>query len=136
MVRWPAKVRPQKSADLVTSLDFLPTVLKAAGIAAPAGLPGLDLLDSKAVAARKVIYGECFTHNYVDVQNPASSLKWRWVIEGDTKLIVPNKRNQPDDVPELFDLSKDPHEEKNLASADQSKVERLTKLLDVWWPAK
>jgi len=136
MVRWPAKVKPQKSPELAMSIDLLPTVLKAVGIAAPAGLPGLNLLDAQAVAARKAIYGECFTHNYVDMQNPASSLKWRWVIEGDTKLIVPDKRNQPDDVVELYQLSQDPHEEKNLASTDPAKVATLTKLLDAWWPAK
>ena len=136
MVRWPAQVKPQKSPALAQSIDFLPTVLKAVGIAAPAGLPGLNLLDEKAVAARTTLYGECFTHNYVDLQNPAASLKWRWVIEGDTKLIVPNKQNQPDDVVELYDLSKDPHEEKNLAALNKTKVERMTKLLDAWWPAK
>ena len=66
----------------------------------------LNLLDEKAVAARKALYGECFTHNFADMENPASSLKWRWVIEGDWKLIVPSKRNQPDDVVELYDLAR------------------------------
>ena len=136
MVRWPAQVKPRQSPHLAQSIDFLPTVLKAVGIAAPAGLPGLNLLDDTAVAARTTLYGECFTHNYVDIQNPASSLKWRWIIEGDTKLIVPEKRNQPDDVVELYDLAKDPHEEKNLAGAEPAKVARLTKQLDAWWPGK
>jgi uncharacterized sulfatase len=136
MVRWPGKVKPQKSSELAMSLDLLPTVLKAVGIAAPTGLPGLDLLDTQAVAARKTIHGECFTHNYVDMQNPASSLRWRWIIEGDTKLIVPDKRNQPEDVVELYHLGTDPHEEKNLAGAEPGKVAHLTKLLDAWWPAK
>ncbi|MEN9574923.1 MAG: hypothetical protein RL514_2778 [Verrucomicrobiota bacterium] len=136
MVRWLGKVTPQKSPHLASSLDLMPTLLVAAGLKPTPQMPGLNLLDDKAVAARKSLYGECFTHNFVDMQNPAASLKWRWVIEGDTKLIVPSKRNQPDDVVELYDLAKDPHEEKNLASADQPKVERLTKLLDAWWSAK
>ena len=114
----------------------MPTLLVAAGLKPTPQMPGLNLLDDQAVAARKTLYGECFTHNFVDMQNPASSLKWRWVIEGDAKLIVPSQRNQPDDVVELYDLTKDPHEDKNLASADQPKVERLTKMLDAWWPGK
>jgi len=114
----------------------MPTLLAAVGLQPTPQMPGLNLLDEKAVAARKALYGECFTHNFVDMENPASSLKWRWVIEGDWKLIVPSKRNQPDDVVELYDLGKDASEEKNLASAEKVRVERLTKLLDTWWPAR
>ncbi|PAW81990.1 MAG: sulfatase [Pedosphaera sp. Tous-C6FEB] len=136
MVRWPGKVTPQKSPHLASSLDLMPTLLHAAGLKPTAQMPGLNLLDAKAVAARKSLFGECFTHNFVDMQNPASSLKWRWVIEGDWKLIVPEKRNQPDDVVELYDLSKDAHETKNLAAAESARVEQLTRTLNAWWPAK
>lgn len=136
MVRWPGKVQPQKSPHLATSLDLMPTLLAAAGLKPAADLPGLNLLDAPAVAARKTLYGECFTHNFVDMQNPASSLKWRWVIEGDTKLIIPNQRNQPNDVVELYNLAKDPHEERNLAGAEPAQVAHMTRLLDAWWPAK
>jgi len=136
MVRWPGKVKPQRSPHLATSLDLMPTLLVAAGLKPTPQMPGLNLLDEPAVAARKAVYGECFTHNFVDIQNPASSLKWRWMIEGDWKLIVPEKRNQPNDVVELYDLGKDPHEEKNLALTEPGKVDSLTKALDAWWPAK
>lgn len=136
MVRWPGKVKPQMSPHLATSLDLMPTLLVAAGLKPTPQMPGLNLLDEPAVAARKAVYGECFTHNFVDMQNPASSLKWRWMIEGDWKLIVPEKRNQPNDVVELYDLGKDPHEEKNLALTESGKVDSLTKALDAWWPAK
>lgn len=136
MVRWPGKVKPQRSPHLASSLDLMPTLLAAVGLKATPQMPGLNLLDEKAVAARKAIYGECFTHNFVDMQDPASSLKWRWIIEGDWKLIVPEKRNQPDDVVELYDLGKDPHEVSNLAEANGARVAQLTKLLDGWWPAK
>lgn len=136
MVRWPGKVTPQRSPHLASSLDLAPTLLLAAGMKPSAQMPGLNLLDAAAVAARKTLYGECFTHNFVDIQNPASSLKWRWVIEGDWKLIVPEKRNQPEDVVELYQLGADPHEEKNVAAAELARVVELTKRLDAWWPAK
>ena len=136
MVRWPARVKPQKSDELATSLDFLPTVLKAVGLKPPAGLPGVNLLDPKAVAARKAVYGECFTHNYVDMEVPASSLRWRWMIEGDWKLIVPARQNEPDAKVELFHLASDKSEEKNLADTETSRVKNLTKKLDAWWSGK
>jgi len=136
MIRWPGHVKPQRSPHLAISLDFMPTLLTAAGVRLPGGLPGINLLDAQAVAARKALYGECFTHNFVDFQNPAASLRWRWVIEGDWKLIVPHQRNQPQDLVELYQLAQDPHETKNLAGANQPQVEHLTRMLTAWWPAR
>lgn len=133
MLRWPAKVQPKMSDDLASSLDFAPTILKAAGLEPTPDMPGVNLLDDTAVTARKTLYGECFTHNFVDLQVPASSLRWRWIIDGHSKLIVPNKANQPDDVIELYDLKADPTEEKNLASEQATKVTELTAKLDAWW---
>ena len=61
------------------------------------------------------------------------SLKWRWIIDGHSKLIIPNKANQPDDITELDDLKADPTEEKNFASEQAPKVTEMTAKLDVWW---
>ena len=133
MLRWPAKVQPRMSDELATSLDFAPTLLKAAGLEPTKEMPGLNLLDGAAISARKTIYGECFTHNFVDLNVPASSLKWRWMVDGYTKLIVPNKANQPDDSVELYDLKIDPSEEKNLATDQAAKVAGMMAKLDAWW---
>jgi uncharacterized sulfatase len=136
MIRWPAKVKPQKSDSLAISIDLMPTLLRAAGLKPTADMQGIDLLDEKAVKARKTIYGECFTHNSMDLHRPAASLRWRWMIEGDWKLIVPAKQNEPDGTVELFNLAADPHEEKNLAETERAKVEALSKKLDTWWPGR
>ncbi len=133
MVRWPGTVKADMSDRLAQSIDFMPTLLKAAGIEAPAGLPGIDLLDDAALEKRDSIYGECFTHNSMDLNKPAASLKWRWMIDGEMKLIVPHKANQPDDVIELYDLKADPTEERNLAADHGEKVKALTAKLDTWW---
>jgi len=136
IVRWPAKVKPRKSDALAISIDLAPTVLSAAGLKPTKDMQGINLLDGKAVAARKTIFGECFAHNAVDIHKPASSLCWRWVIEDTWKLIVPAPQNKPDEKIELYDLAKDPHEESNLAERQPQKVERLKQRLDQWWPAK
>jgi uncharacterized sulfatase len=133
MVRWPDKVKPRVSDDVVSSLDLLPTVLKACKVEAPKGLPGVNLLDDKAVAARKTIYGECYLHTAVDLDKPETSLRWRWMISEDMKLIVPNPKNEPDSVVELYDLKSDPGELNNLAKEKLDRVGKLRVMMDAWW---
>lgn len=133
MVRWPGTVKPEMNDHLAQSIDFAPTLLKAAGVAVPADMPGIDLLDDAALTKRNTLFGECFTHNSMDLNKPAASLKWRWMIEGNMKLIVPHKANQPGDVVELYDLKADPTEEKNLAADNSEKVKALSANLDAWW---
>ena len=134
MIRWPGHVRPRESPAVVSSIDLCPTLLKACGIAAPDGLPGINLLDDSAVAARKAVFGECFTHNAVDLEKPAANLRWRWVIADNWKLIVPAPQNESKAKVELYDLGADSTEEKNLAESEPARVSRLRELLDDWWP--
>jgi uncharacterized sulfatase len=96
-------------------------------------MPGLDLLDEPAVAQRDAIFGECFTHNSQDLQNPAASLRWRWVIAGDWKLIVPHQPNEPHAVVELYNLKTDPHEETNLATSRHEQARQLQARIDNWY---
>ena len=133
MVRWPGKVKAERRVELASSLDLAPTVLAAVGAKAPADLPGLNLLDDAAVVQRKTLFGECFTHNAVDLDRPASGLRWRWVIDGEWKLIIPAERNEPEGKPELFNIVGDPAETRNLAEKDLDQVKRLRGLLDGWW---
>jgi uncharacterized sulfatase len=99
-------------------------------------MSGIDLLDERAVRNRKAVFGECFTHTSVDLEHPAASLRWRWVREGDWKLILPAPQNEPSGMVELFNLATDATEEKNLAAAESKRVARLTKMLDRWWDGK
>jgi uncharacterized sulfatase len=133
MLRWPKRIQPSRSTALASSLDLYPTLLRAAGVEVPDTLPGLNLFDEKAVAKRDVIFGECFTHNSQDLQNPAASLRWRWLISGDWKLIVPHQPNEPSAVVELYNLNTDPYEEKNLADSRRDLVQQLRAKLDRWY---
>jgi arylsulfatase A-like enzyme len=133
MVRWPGKVQAERRAESASSLDLAPTILCAAGAEVPGDLPGVNLLDDTAVRERKNLFGECFTHNAVDIDRPASGLRWRWVIDGDWKLIVPAAQNEPTGKIELFNIATDPTEQRNLAEAETGHVERLRGLLDTWW---
>ena len=133
MIRWPARVKPADSPHLASSIDLAPTLLRAAGLPVPSDLLGLNLLDADAVAQRRTIHGEIFTHDSQGLDNPAASLRWRWIIDGHSKLIVPHPANEPGAPVELFDLAADPDESTNLASAQPDQVKALTARLDAWW---
>lgn len=134
MLRWPGKTAPSMPAAPVSSLDLMPTLLKACGAPVPEGCPGLDLLDPAALSARQSLFGACFDHDMVDLNQPAQSLKWRWCRSGDWKLILPSPR-LPDARPELYDLLQDPGELKNLAETQPARLADLTSWINHWWDA-
>lgn len=136
MLRWPGQIAPRRSEALAQSIDLYPTLLGFAGIPPAVDLPGLNLLDDDALARRKQLYGECFTHDAQDLANPAASLRWRWMIDDHWKAIVPAAKNQPGEAPELYDLAADPNEEHNLAASQPDRLADLTRKLDAWWPGK
>jgi arylsulfatase A-like enzyme len=157
MLRRPGTITPAKSGALASSLDILPTVLAACGVPAPAGLPGVNLLDQAAVAARRQLFGECFTHTLVDLDDPARSLMWRWTVRQDGdhlwKLVEPAAAREGGGFPqwegrnvapedqaryergelELFDVAVDPGETRNLAGERPGVVADLRASLDAWW---
>jgi uncharacterized sulfatase len=146
MVRWPGKVKPRRDdRTLVSSIDIAPTVLRAAGLKAEVSMAGVDLRDEGRLKRRKAIFGSIFAHTAVDVARPERQLKYRWVIEDRYKLIVPYAPNAKlpvwDNRPEtdwfteaqLFDVSGDAGEKRNIAGEHPEVVKRLAGLLDGWW---
>jgi uncharacterized sulfatase len=152
MLRRPGAIRPRTSLALASVVDIMPTVLAACGVAPPAGLPGVNLLDDEAVAARRQVFGECYTHTIVDLDEPARSLLWRWTVSDRWKLIVPvtadglvppkwEKRMVDGDSRarlgggevELFDVVADPDETTNVAADHADVVAGLRADLDRWW---
>lgn len=136
MVHWPKKIAAKMSDDLAQSIDLLPTLRSVLGLPIDKSLPGINLLDEAAVASRKTIFGECFTHNSNDLDLPEKSLRWRWVIDGNLKLIVPNLAVEPKAEVELYQLDSDPTEIQNLAASQSDKVTEIRKKLDRWWEPK
>jgi uncharacterized sulfatase len=146
MFRWPGVIQPGKRTDLCTSLDIAPTVLAAAGAQGGHEFEGLNLLpalrDGKGIE-RDAIFGESFAHDIADIKNPEASLMYRWVIDGDMKLLLSydgaqGKTQYPpkDFRPQLFNLIQDPKEERNLAAEMPGEVARLAKMINDWYPVK
>lgn len=135
LLRWPGHIAPRWEDTPVSSLDLMPTLLRLAGVSPPEDLPGVDLLDRRAVARRRAVFGACFTHDGVDLDNPASGLRWRWVVSGGWKLIQPAPWNEGGAGPELYHLARDPFERENLAMSAPRRLGRLQRQLDAWWAA-
>ena len=137
MVRWPGKIKPEERQELANSIDLAPTILKACGINPTEDMHGINLLDDQELTKRKSTYGACYLHNAVDIHNPDANLTYRWLIHGDWKIILPNKINittrskeKETDKVELYNLTTDPFEQKNLAESKQAIVKRLTRQLN------
>jgi uncharacterized sulfatase len=133
MIRWPGRVEPRVAHELAMSIDLAPTLLTAVGSSPTAAMQGINLLDDAMVKRRHHICGECFTHNAVDLDNPAANLRWRWIIDGDWKLIVPDASHEPHAKVELYNLVLDPQETNELSRREPETIARLQTELDAWW---
>ena len=149
MFSWPnGRLKPADRPDVVSSIDLVPTMLAAAETQIPKGLPGLNLLEnlrSGSTVKREGIFGESFAHDVADLDKPEASLIFRWRIEGKWKLLLTYdgevnryKSTHPrtEKRPQLFDLSKDPHEKNNLAAKHPEVVADLAAKIAGWWPVK
>lgn len=125
-MRWPGKIKPGSVIDdAVISLDILPTVVEMSGNKVDESwkLDGRSLLP---VMTGKV------------ESMPERALHWRQhgsegsiaIRDGDWKLI--HNRKEEGAEPELYDLSKDVGESKNLADAHPDVVARLTEKMKAW----
>lgn len=146
MFRWPGKMKPEERSELCSSIDIVPTILAAAGVAVPANLPGLNLLPNLQQGTpveRNVIFGESFAHDMADIQDPRSSLLYRWVIQDQMKLLLTYdgrtgrmKYPPSDRGPQLFDLKADPREEVDISSKHPELIEELSTLIWDWYPVR
>ena len=106
------------------------------GLKKPEELTGINVLDENARNSRKRIFGDIYLHDALDIHNPTANNTYRWVIDGDYKLILPHPKNSPDDKIELFNVVKDPFEKKDLVKKDKKRVKELAKLINDWLPIK
>jgi arylsulfatase A-like enzyme len=131
LVAWPDRLKPGVYDSPVVQLDLHATALAAAGVAPKPEwkLEGVDLLP------------------YFDGTKktaPHEALFWRFgeqmaVRQGDWKLVrydgnadTNTGKRQPVTAARLYDLSKDLHEDKDLAAEQPEKVKQLQALWDEW----
>jgi uncharacterized sulfatase len=133
LLRQPGTIEARRDETPVSSSDLFPTILRAAGIEPAKDLPGVDLTSKEAVAGRKEVFGSIYTHDLMDLNDPAKSLRWRWMVKDGWKIIVPHALNEPDAPVELYQIATDEHEKTNLAGREAERVKTMTAVLDAWW---
>jgi arylsulfatase A len=146
LIRWDDRVIPATHQELVSSIDILPTILAATGCADKSDrLPGIDLLPSALGGAkldpRRPVFGEIYPGNATSLGNPSRDVAYRWVRQGNLKLIAAHSHNGQKpwagylDSDALFDVVDDPDESVNLIDEPGyvEKTEKLQRLLDQWW---
>ena len=107
IVSWPGVVKQGRvSADLVSSVDFLPTIGEAAGVAVPAGTDGVSFLPQ--VRGEKGAPREWLYHWYSPRQQ-ADVTVTEWAMDHAYKLYRTGQ---------FHDLTADPAEAKPLKAAD------------------
>ncbi|WP_414660816.1 sulfatase family protein [Horticoccus sp. 23ND18S-11] len=140
IVRWPGKV-PAGRVDersVLAAVDMFPTIAAIAGATLPrdAAIEGLDLSAvwrGQPAAARGPLFWEYgrndeFFRYLANDRSPNLAVR-----QAQWKLLV----NADGSKPELYDLSLDPKEANNLASAQSARVKELTRLVLDWratWP--
>ena len=159
MLRQPGTIAPGTNDSLASSLDLVPTVLARCQIPAPKDLPGINLLDEKAVTARKQLFGACYVHTLADIEKPGRNLLWRWTVKdapngevwkliepvthrvpgshslpkGETNIDAVSKESFEKGQVQLFDVAVDPDEQNNVATANPKVVKQLQQNLNDWW---
>lgn len=142
MVSWPGKIEPGRPSDLAHGIDFFPTIAAAAGLKAPDGLPGIDLLDAEARQQRDAVFGVCHSIHNMTPGNPDGTLQYLWCVEEQWKLLV---RYNGEDTTQyrnvhiwdkapvrLFDLKADPGEKHDVSAEHPEIVARMKKRISDW----
>jgi arylsulfatase A-like enzyme len=124
--RLPAENRGVRRKEMVLSIDFAPTMLAMAGVAAPTRMQGVSLvplLQTKPDTWRDAFFFEhLYEHNGQIVPSEGVRTdRWKYI-----RYI-----KQDPIVEELYDLENDPYELRNM-SADPTHASRLTELRARW----
>jgi arylsulfatase A-like enzyme len=142
LISWPDKTAAARAPEFAHAIDLFPTIAAIAGLEAPAGLPGIDLLDEKARKRRDTVFGVTHSIHNMTPGDPDDTLQYLWCVEDEWKLIVrfhgkdtTTYRNVHlwDKAPvRLCRIKDDPREEHDLAGQHPEVVERMRKKILAW----
>lgn len=126
LVLWAPDLSPARVDAPARHVDLLPTLLAAAAVPVPEGLPGRSLLGAPAEPGGST-YFEALTATLDRGWAPLRGV----VAEGHKYIDLP--------LPELYDLATDPGETRNVVAAEAARAEELAARLvpeSVWPPRR
>jgi len=123
VVKYPNQAHRGTEARPVSLIDVAPTILEAAGIAAPQSMQGRSLT---AIADRD-IFSETFPCPVAHSPDCPNGCTARAIFSWPFKFITTSNGHR-----ELFDLSGDPTESRNLYIRQPERAAQLADLLSVW----
>jgi len=130
IVRWPGHVNAGTSDALVCQIDLLASLAKLTG----QSVAGADLPDSADVLNALIGKSKSGRGELVEEAGALSLRQGRWkYIEPNNKQKVnPNTNTElgNNSVAQLYDLSRDPGEKRNLAPGDPDRVKSMAAALD------
>jgi arylsulfatase A-like enzyme len=132
MIRWPAKLKPLRNDQtLVSTIDLAPTILAACGLQPTPEMRGINLLEiaNGKPTSRNALFGEIYAHDVADIDRAEPGLQFRWCIEDEWKLI----ETADGKTHELYHITADPREEKNLAHQNETRVQHLSNQIKSAW---
>jgi arylsulfatase len=130
IVSWPGHVLQNERSDaMVELIDLMPTLLEAAGLAAPTHVQGKSLwglLCGQADLHRHRAFVRCEYHDAIELPNASHA---NMIFDGRYKLVVYHGQG----VGELYDQESDPEEFHNLwddVASQSVKWQLMAQLLD------
>ena len=125
LIKYPNQHKGEVLQSWASQIDLLPTVLDVLGYQPPDGLYGRNLQNLDSRQPRQIISSSFQSALFFDV--PRFHRTERAIFSGPMKFIHSTKGKR-----ELYDLSKDPQETKNLYNPDDGAVAELQRNLDEW----
>lgn len=146
LVRWDSRTKSATHEAPVSSIDLLPTIFAATGLAnRPDEFPGRNLWPSaigqKTLDAKLAVFGEIYPGDASSLGHPERNVAHRWIRKGNLKLITTHKQGALQSWGNylagdaLFDVVEDPTESRNLVGEREfeAAVGNLRKELNDWW---
>jgi arylsulfatase len=141
VMRWPGRIKPHRVDEAVQLIDVMPTLLDISRLTHPEGLQGqslMPLLEGEGKAASGAVSAAngwkrrpaIIEKRIENKEEFPSNIEAVAIVDGQWKLIhnTAGATDRPEF--ELFDVVKDPFDQKNLADQNPDVVKRLAKAIE------
>jgi arylsulfatase A-like enzyme len=127
ILRWPGRLpRGVRHRPMLQMSDVAPTILEAAGLPIPAEMEGKS--------AWKLFTNETSEAGHREIVSAECTWQAKWSLRTETEKLILSRDGGIHGGPrrELYDLSADPYEERDLAEKDPGRADAMEAKLEEW----